>query len=252
MITFINLKYILTLMKSFFHYTNSALKQAHSKRMNTTMILVETFLILFVLFTHTYSSNYVFAQANTASNNNNAIIKDPDKEVPSVVVNFEEKEVEMDPFFHSQSNPSNIIKASQLNETQDKVVTKIGNPNLFETQSDIDTKLNLKQGDKITLSYEKQPLEIKAYLIDYDTEYENEIYPIKQIDFSTFSVPTDAPVGLKNLEIRCSFDNNEQVTYTTSVFVETNNPIANTPDVNEQNNEENNDNENEEENNRQL
>lgn len=240
-------------MKSFFHYTNNSfLKQAHCKRMNITMILVGTFLILSVLFTHIYSPNFIFAQANTASNNNNnAIIKDPDKEVPSVVVNFEEKEVEMDPFIHSQSNPSNI-KASQLNETQDKVITKIGNANLFETQSDIDPKLNLKQGDKITLSYEKQPLEIKAYLIDYDTEYENEIYPIKQIDFSTFSVPTDAPVGLKNLEIRCSFDNNEQVTYTTSVFVETNNPVVNTPDVNKQNNEENNDNENEEENNRQL
>jgi hypothetical protein len=246
MITFINLKYIFTLMKSFFHYTNSASKQAHCKRMNIPMILVATFLILFMLFTYTYFPNYIFAQATTASNNNNAIIKDPNKEVPSIVVNFEEKEVEMDPFIHSQSNPSNIIKSSQFNETQDKVVTKIGNANLFETQTDIDTKLNLKQGDKIMLSYEKQPLEIKAYLIDYDTEYETEIYPIKQIDFSTFSIPTDAPVGLKNLEIRCSFNNNEQVTYTTSVFVETNNPIENTQQVTEQNNEENNENENEE------
>ena len=235
-------------MKTFIHYTNSASKQAHCKKMDITMILGgETFLILFLLFTLIYSPHYIFAQANTESNNNNnAIIKDPDKEVPSVVVTFEEKEVEMDPFMHSQSNPSNMIAASQLNETQDKIVTKIGNANFFETQSDIDSKLNLKQGDKITLSYGKQPLEIKAFLIDYDTEDENEIYPIKQIDYSTFNIPADAPTGLKNLEIRCSFDHNEQVTYTTPVFVETNNPVVNAQDVNEQNNEENNDDENEE------
>ena len=228
-------------MKTFIHYTNSASIQAHCKRTNITMILVGSFLILFILFTLIYSPHYIFAQTNTESNyNNNAMVKDPDKEVPSVVITFEEKEVEMDPFMHSQINPSHIIKSSQLNETQDKVVTKIGNANLFETQSDIDTKLNLKQGDKITLSYGKQPLEIKAYLIDYDTEDETEIYPVKQIDYSTFSIPADAPPGLKNLEIRSSFDNNEQVTYITSVFVETNNPVINTQDVNDRNNEENN------------
>ena len=227
-------------MKTFIHYTNSASKQTHCKRTDITMILVGTFLILFMLFTLIYSPHYIFAQANTETNyNDDTIIKDPNKEVPSVVVSFEEKEVEMDPFIHSQSNPSNIIKASQLNETQNKVVTKIGNANLFETQSDIDTKLNLKQGDKITLTYGKQPLEIKAYLIDYDTEDETEVYPVKQIDYSTFSIPADAPPGLKNLEIRSSFDNNEQVTYITSVFVETNNPVLNTQDVNDRNNEEN-------------
>lgn len=236
-------------MKTFVHYIKSGSKQAHCKRMDITLILGGTFLILFILFTLVYSPHNIFAQANSESNynNNNAIIKDPNKEVPSVVVTFEEKEVEMDPFMHSQSNPSNMIDTSQLNETQDKIVTKIGNANLFETQSDTDNNLNLKQGDKITLSYGKQPLEIKAYLIDYDTEDETEIYPIKQIDYSTFSIPADAPVGLKNLEIRGSFDHNEQVTYTTSVFVETNNPVVNTQDFNEQN-EENNDNENEEEN----
>ena len=110
-------------MKTFINYTNSASIQAHCKRTNITTILVVTFLVLFILFTLVYSPHYTFAQANTESNynNNNTIIKDPNKEVPSVVVSFEEKEVEMDPFIHSQGNPSNIIKASQLNETQNKI-----------------------------------------------------------------------------------------------------------------------------------
>jgi hypothetical protein len=232
-------------MKTFFHHTNYTSPKAHCKSTDITMILGGMFLILFILFTLIYLPNYIFAQVNIETNyNNKAIIKDPNKEVPSVVVTFEEKEVEMDPFIYSQSNPSNTIKSSQLNDTQNKIITRIGNANLFETQSDIDTKLNLNQGDKITLTYGKQPLEIKAYLIDYDTEDETDIYPIKQIDYSTFSIPTDAPEGLTNLEIRCFFENNEVITYTTSVFVETNNPAINTQDVNEQNNEENNSNEN--------
>ena len=239
-------------MKTFLHYTNHASTIDHCKSIDITMILRGMFLILCILFALIYSPHYIFAQVNTDNNynnnnnnNNNAIIKDPNKEVPSVVVGFEEQEVEMDPFIYSQSNPSNTIEDSQLNETQNKIVTKIGNANLFETQSDINTKLTLNQGDKITLSYGKQPLETKAYLIDYDTEDESEIYPIKQIDYSTFSIPTDAPEGLTNLEIRCSFENNKEITYVTSVFVETNNPVVNTQDANEQNNEENNGNENE-------
>ncbi len=237
---------------AFINCTNYASTKAHCERMDITMILGVTFLVLFIFFTLIYSPDYIFAQVNTESNfnnNNNAIIKDPNKEVPTVIVTFQEKEIEMDPFMYTQSNPSNTIEASQLNGTQNKIVTKIGNANLFETQSDIDTKLNLKQGDEITLSYGKQPLEIKGFLIDYDTDDETEVYPIKQIDYSTFSIPADAPEGLTNLEIRCVFENNEEITYTTSVFVEPNNPMVNTQDVNEQNNEENNGNEIEEENN---
>ncbi|MGZ5510109.1 MAG: hypothetical protein ACXWFC_06490, partial [Nitrososphaeraceae archaeon] len=115
-------------------------------------------------------------------------------------------------------------------------------PKLYETRSDIDTQLTLKHGDNITLSYEKQPLTIKAYLIDYDTEDETEIYPIKQIDLSTFSIPNNSPDGLKSLEIRTFFDNNEQITYTIPVFVESSNPAITAENVEDDNQEENNDN----------
>ena len=236
-------------MKTFVHYTNHASTKDHCKSIDITMILRRVILILFIAVALINSPHYIFAQVNTENNydnnNDDAIITDPNKEVPSVVVTLEEKEVEMDPFMYFETTPANTIEASQLNETQNKIVTKIGNPNLFGTQSDIDTKLQLNQGDKITLSYGKQPIETKAYLIDYDTENETEIYPIKQIDYSTFSIPTGAPEGLTNLEIRCFFANNEEITYVTSVFVEPNNPVVNTQDGSEQNNEENNGNENE-------
>ena len=217
-----------------------------TKKINKISIIYGPFLIISFLFTILYFHNGVYAQLSTIENNNNnniQIIKDPEKEVPGLVMSFGEKEIEMDPFMYSQINFSkNKIKGTQVNESQDNIVTKIEPAKLYETQSDIDTKLTLKHGDKISLSFEKQPLTIKAYLIDYDTEDESEIYPIKQIDFSTFSIPNNSPAGLKSLEIRSFYDNNEQITYTTSVFVESSNPVITTPSIENDNEEENNDN----------
>ena len=209
-----------------------------------SLVWGQVLLILF-LMSFLYFHNYVYAQLETAEKAGSIqVIKDLNKEVPSLYVIFEDQEVEMDPFMYSQINFTNKLDESKLNESKNNVVTKIGPANLYETQSDIDTKLTLKHGDKITLSYEKEPLAIKAYLIDYDTEDETEIYPIKQIDLSTFSIPTNSPSGLKSLEIRSFFDNNEQITYTTPVFIESITPEITPQNVNEDNEQGNDDNEN--------
>ena len=234
------------LMKNSLYYTSEKSGyKTKTKKINKISIISGQFLLISFLFTILYFHTGVYAQISTIENNNNniQIIKDPEKEVPRLVISFGEKEVEMDPFMYSQINFSNNkIKGTQLNESPDNIVTKIEPAKLYETQSDIDTKLTLKHGDKISLSFEKQPLTIKAYLIDYDTEDESEIYPIKQIDFSTFSIPNNSPAGLKSLEIRSFYDNNEQITYTTSVFVESSDPSITTPNIANDNEEENNDN----------
>lgn len=233
-------------MKNSIYYTSEKSGyKIKTKKINKISIISGQFLLISFLFTILYFHTGVYAQISTIENNNNniQIIKDPEKEVPRLVISFGEKEVEMDPFMYSQINfTNNKIKGTQLNESQDNIVTKIEPAKLYETQSDIDTKLTLKHGDKISLSFEKQPLTIKAYLIDYDTEDESEIYPIKQIDFSTFSIPNNSPAGLKSLEIRSFYDNNEQITYTTSVFVESSDPAITTPNIENDNEEENNDN----------
>ena len=209
-----------------------------------SLVWGQVLLILF-LMSFLYFHNYVYAQLETAEKAGSIqVIKDLNKEVPSLYVIFEDQEVEMDPFMYSQINFTNKLDESKLNESKNNVVTKIGPANLYETQSDIDTKLTLKHGDKITLSYEKEPLAIKAYLIDYDTEDETEIYPIKQIDLSTFSIPTNSPSGFKSLEIRSFFDNDEQITYTTPVFIESITPEITPQNVNEDNEQGNDDNEN--------
>lgn len=230
------------LMNTGSYYT---LEKANNKikKMNKISLVYEPFLIISFLFTIFYFQNDIYAQLENIGNDDSIqVIKDPEKEVPSLVIVFGEKEVEMEPFMYSKINFTNKVKGSQSNESQDNIVTKIGSPKLYETRSDIDTQLTLKHGDNITLSYEKQPLTIKAYLIDYDTEDETEIYPIKQIDLSTFSIPNNSPDGLKSLEIRTFFDNNEQITYTIPVFVESSNPAITAENVEDDNQEANNDN----------
>lgn len=151
-----------------------------------------------------FSLNEVIAQSTNTDNKNNKPLKNFEKEVPSLKVSFEETDLDLDPFIHKENG----------------IITQIGIPQFFETQTNDKPEFTVKQGDKLTLEYGKQPLEMKAYIIDYDSDV-NEIYPVKQLDYSTIMIPEDAPQGLKNLEIRCTYDNNEQVSYTTSMFIRT-------------------------------
>ena len=151
-----------------------------------------------------FSLNEVIAQSTNTDNKNNKPLKNFEKEVPSLKVSFEETDLDLDPFIHKEN----------------EIITQIGIPQFFETQTNGKPEFTVKQGDKLTLEYGKQPLEMKAYIIDYDSDV-NEIYPVKQLDYSTIMIPEDAPQGLKNLEIRFTYDNNEQVSYTTSLFIGT-------------------------------
>lgn len=151
-----------------------------------------------------FSLNEIIAQSTNTDNKNNKPLKNFEKEVPSLKVSFEETDLDLDPFIHKEN----------------EIITQIGIPQFFETQTNDKPEFTVKQGDKLTLEYGKQPLEMKAYIIDYDSDV-NEIYPVKQLDYSTIMIPEDAPQGLKNLEIRCTYDNNEQVSYTTSMFIGT-------------------------------
>jgi len=157
-----------------------------------------------LIFGNVFSLNEVIAQSTNTDNKNNKPLKNFEKEVPSLKVSFEEKDLDLHPYIHKDN----------------EIITQIGIPEFFETQTNDKPELTVKQGDKLTLEYGKQPLEMKAYIIDYDSDV-NEIYPVKQLDFSTIMIPEDAPQGLKNLEIRCTYDNNEQVSYTTSMFIGT-------------------------------
>ena len=151
-----------------------------------------------------FSLNEVIAQSTNTDNKNNKPLKNFEKEVPSLKVSFEETDLDLDPFIHKEN----------------EITTQIGIPQFFETETNDKPEFTVNQGDKLTLEYGKQPLEMKAYIIDYDSDV-NEIYPVKQLDYSTIMIPEDAPQGLKNLEIRCTYDNNEQVSYTTSMFIGT-------------------------------
>lgn len=169
-----------------------------------TAILFGIFLISLIVG-NIYSWNPAIAQTeDSILKDNRIIVKELGKEVPELKGISEGKDIDFDPYIY----------------VQNQTITQIGIPKLFETQTQEQTQLTMKHGDRISLEYGKQPLNMRAYLIDYDTNDLNEIYPIKQIDYSTIMISEDVPYGLKNLEIRCIYDNNEEITYTTSVNIE--------------------------------
>lgn len=169
-----------------------------------TTILFGIFLISLIVG-NIYSWNPAIAQTeDSILKDNRIIVKELGKEVPELKGISEGKDIDFDPYIY----------------VQNQTITQIGIPKLFETQTQEQTQLTMKHGDRISLEYGKQPLNMRAYLIDYDTNDLNEIYPIKQIDYSTIMISEDVPYGLKNLEIRCIYDNNEEITYTTSVNIE--------------------------------
>ncbi|MFB5598702.1 MAG: hypothetical protein ACE5SW_00545 [Nitrososphaeraceae archaeon] len=174
----------------------------NNKRMDISVAIFWVFLF----FGNLYFLNEAIAQSEnlTAEDDKTQVVKNLGKEVPELKALFGDREIDLDPYMHVQ------------NET----ITQIGIPNLFETQTNEQAQITMKHGEKISLKYGKQPLQMRAYLIDYDTDDANEIYPIKQIDYSTIMVPDDVPYGFKNLEIRCIYDNDEEITYTTSVNIE--------------------------------
>jgi len=161
--------------------------------------------LMSLIFGNIYSWNSVIAQTeNSILKDDKIIVKELGKEVPELKGISEGKEIDFDPYI----------------SVQNKTISQIGIPKLFETQTQGQTQITIKHGDKISLDYGKQPLQTRAYLIDYDTNDVNEIYPIKQIDYSTIMISDDVPYGFKNLEIRCIYDNDEEITYTTSVNIE--------------------------------
>lgn len=179
----------------------SYIKFPNSKK---STILFGMFLIS-LIFGNIYSWNSAIAQTeNSILEDDKIIVKELGKEVPELKGISEGKEIDFDPYI----------------SVQNKTISQIGIPKLFETQTQGQTQITMKHGDKISLEYGKQPLQTRAYLIDYDTDDVNEIYPIKQIDYSTIMISDDVPYGFKNLEIRCIYDNDEEITYTTSVNIE--------------------------------
>ena len=92
-------------MNDSIYYTSETSGHKIKKINKTSIIIYGQFLIISFLFTILYFHTDVYAQISTIGADQNVkIIKDPEKEVPSLVMSFGEKEVEMDPFMYSHIN----------------------------------------------------------------------------------------------------------------------------------------------------
>lgn len=73
----------------------------------------------------------------------------------------------------------------------------------------------VEEGQSITMEFEDNPVQVQAFLTDYDADVPVR-YPLEETSKNSFRV---TPEGIKTLEVLATFPGNKQVTYSTLVDV---------------------------------
>lgn len=79
----------------------------------------------------------------------------------------------------------------------------------------IQPEMTVEEGQTITMSFEGNPIQVNAFLTDYDADAPVR-YPLEEVSKNTFRVTPD---GIKTLEVQAAFPGNKQVFYSTLVDV---------------------------------
>lgn len=140
----------------------------------------------------------IFSQAfspvqTTAQEEDN---QEPD--IPQAMCIYKEQEYSLTPHIFNDGEKSSRIAFPQL-------------PDNYAPQ------MTVQLGEELTMEFDgdKQPNEIQALLVDYDSDV-TETYPLEKIDDNKFEITQP---GIKTLEVIASFPEGEHISYTTLIEV---------------------------------
>jgi hypothetical protein len=91
-------------------------------------------------------------------------------------------------------------------------IIQLGFPKLPDN---VQPEMIIEEGQTITMNFEGKPIQVDAFLTDYDADVPVR-YPLEETSKNSFRVTPD---GIKTLEVRAQFPGNEQVFYSTLVDV---------------------------------
>ncbi len=120
-------------------------------------------------------------------------------DIPEAVCIYEEYEYSLTPHILNDGEKSSRVAFPHL-------------PDNYEPE------MTMKQGGELEMQFDsdKQPTEIQALLVDYESDV-TETYPLEKINDSTFKV---TQTGIKTLEVIGTFADNEHISYTMLIDVE--------------------------------
>ena len=110
-----------------------------------------------------------------------------------------------------------ITDMAPILTVKDKILTKLGQPEDEQSAEYKSLIYAVHRGDSISFNFDKEPSQVDAFLIDYETDYST-LWALAKTETGEYSANTPSP-GLYNLEVHAIYPDGEYVSYSKLINV---------------------------------
>lgn len=114
-----------------------------------------------------------------------------------------------------------ITDMTPILTVKDKIMTKLGHPEDEQSAEYKSLIYAINRGDSVSFNFDKEPSQVDAFLIDYETDYST-LWALAKTGTGEYSAKTPSP-GLYNLEVHAIYPDGEYVSYSKLINVVDNN-----------------------------
>ena len=104
---------------------------------------------------------------------------------------------------------------------KDKIMSKVGQPEDTETLEYKSLIYAINRGDQVSFSFEDEPSQVDAFLVDYETDYST-LWALEKTETGEYIANVPSP-GLYNLDVHAIYPDGEYVSYSKLLNVVDNN-----------------------------
>ncbi len=104
---------------------------------------------------------------------------------------------------------------------KDKIMSKVGQPEDTETLEYKSLIYAINRGDQVSFSFEDEPSQVDAFLVDYETDYST-LWALEKTETGEYIANVPSP-GLYNLDIHAIYPDGEYISYSKLLNVVDNN-----------------------------
>lgn len=114
-----------------------------------------------------------------------------------------------------------ITDMTPILTVSDKIMTKLGQPEDEQNAEYKSLIYAVNRGDDLSFNFDKEPSQVDAFLIDYETDYST-LWALAKTGSGEYSAKTPAP-GFYNLEVHAIYPDGKYVSYSKLINVVDNN-----------------------------
>lgn len=110
-----------------------------------------------------------------------------------------------------------ITDLNPIITVKDKIMTKVGQPEDEQNAEYKSLIYAVNRGDKLSFNFDKDPSQVDAFLIDYETDY-GTLWALEKTGIGEFIAKTPSP-GFYNLEVHAIYPDGKYVSYSKLINV---------------------------------